>query len=31
MEMLYCSGILGVVLYYFAMLSVAVRCRGIRE
>ena len=29
MEMLYCSGILGVVLYYFAMLSVAVRCRGI--
>lgn len=29
MELIYCSGITGVVLYYAAMLSVAVRCRGV--
>lgn len=29
MELIYCSGLLGVVFYYFAMIHTAVRCRGI--
>lgn len=29
MELIYCSGLLGVVLYYFAMLTTALRCKGV--